>query len=99
MATIGSSGQGFVFLAKTPDIGCSWRDRVAFMVTLDTFHVTEIRNSSVVLGTITCDFEPNVVALGPCNFAAAINNLAVYYLVEQQGGKVASDRDSSLFDR
>ncbi|OQV14446.1 WD repeat-containing protein 19 [Hypsibius exemplaris] len=82
IAAVGGNGQGFVFLAKIPETGCAWRDRVAVMVALDTFQVAEIKNPQEPLGVISCNIEPTVVALGPDSFVAAINNLAIFYLAD-----------------
>ena len=87
IAAVSANGQAHVFLAKIPDTGCAWRDKVAFMATLDTFHVVEMKNPSEVAGVIACNIEPNVVALGPDSFVAAVNNLALFYRSGDASGR------------
>ncbi|XP_055339599.1 WD repeat-containing protein 19-like isoform X2 [Paramacrobiotus metropolitanus] len=80
LAAIGGNGQGFVFLTKVPDIGCVWRNKACYMVSLEAFNIASMPTLSEVTGTVSCKFEPAMVALGPQNFAAVMNNLVVYYI-------------------
>lgn len=52
---------------------------MAYMVSLDSFEVSDASSAESARNRIKCNTEPTIVALGPNNFAAAVNNFVAYY--------------------